>query len=92
MNMTPSASSLAGRLGVPKLRVPLWPTPMPSTARPGASRSIDAIEAAAMAGCRVTRLVTHTATRARRTFSARIVVATQGSIAMPGVSAMPIMS
>jgi hypothetical protein len=65
---------------------------MPSTARPGARRSTEAIEAAAIAGWRVTRLVTHTATRARRTCSARIVVATQGSIAMPGVSAMPTMS
>src|SRR5215470_1117323 len=81
---TPSASSLAGRLGAPRLRVPLWPTPMPSTARPGASRSTDAIDAAATAGWRVTRLVTQTATRARRVPSASNVVATQGSIAMPG--------
>ena len=37
--------------------MPLWPTPIPSTERPGASRSTDAIEAAATAGWRVTRLV-----------------------------------
>ena len=72
--------------------MPLWPTPTPSTVRPGASRSTDAIEAAATAGWRVTRFVTQTATRARCVSVARSVVATQGSIAMPGVSAMPTMS
>src|SRR6185369_5912065 len=80
MNATPSARAPAGRLAVPRFRVPLWPTPIPSTARPGASRSTDAIEAAATAGWRVTRLVTQTETRARRVSEARSVVATHGSI------------
>src|SRR5213594_4355663 len=65
-NTTPSASSLAGRVGAPRFRVPLWPTPMPSRARPGARRLTDAIDAADTAGCRVTRFVTQTATRALR--------------------------
>src|SRR5262249_3659228 len=91
-NTTPSASSAAGRLGAPTFRVPLWPTPMPSTARPGARSSIDAIEAADTAGWRVTRLLTHTATRPGRVGAAPSVVATHGSIALPGVSAIPTMS
>src|SRR6058998_2708204 len=82
MNATPSASSAAGRLGAPRFRVPLWPTPMPSRTRLGARRLTDAIDAADTAGCRVTRFVTHIATLARRVPAARSVVATQGSIAL----------
>ena len=77
---------------MPRLRVPLWPAPMPSTQRPSARRSSEAIEAAETAGWRVTRFVTQSATRARSHASATIVAATHGSIALPGVSAMPIMS
>jgi len=43
--------------------VPLWPAPMPSTARPFETWSSDAIAAALTAGCRVSRLVTQSATR-----------------------------
>ena len=89
MNVTPSSSSEDAGLGTPRFRVPLWPTPMPSTARPGASRSSDAIEAADTAGCRVARFVTQSATRARRVSAATSVAATHGSIALPGVSAIP---
>ena len=48
--------------------------------------------AAVTAGWRVTRFVTHTATFGRLVCSATSVAATQGSMALPGVSATPIMS
>ena len=86
-----SSSSTAERR-TPTFRVPLCPAPMPRIARPGAIRSSEGIAAAETAGCRVTRLVTHSATSARLVACAAIVAATQGSIALPGVSAMPIMS
>jgi len=65
---------------------------MPSTARPFDTWSSEATAAAVIAGCRVSRLVTQTATRARRETRATIAADTQGSMAFPGVSAMPIMA
>ncbi len=61
-------------------------------ARPGASRSSEAIAAADTAGWREARFVTQSAMRARAVTSATIVAAIHGSIALPGVSAMPIMA
>ena len=92
MNVTPSARSLARDFCSPTFFVPLWPAPMPSTARPFETWSSEAIAAALTAGCRVRRLVTQSATRARREARATIAADTQGSIALPGVSAMPIMA
>src|SRR5262249_27584941 len=51
-NTRPSASSAAGRVGAPRFPVPLWPTPMRSTGRPGARSWIEAIEAADTGGWR----------------------------------------
>jgi hypothetical protein len=65
---------------------------MPSSARPFDTWSSEAIAAAVTAGWRVRRLVTHSAIRARRDARATIVADTHGSIALPGVSAMPIMA
>ena len=65
---------------------------MPSTARPLEIWSSEAIAPALTEGCRVRRLVTQSATRARREARATNAADTQGSIALPGVSAMPIMA
>ena len=92
MSVTPSARAAGDELFVPRFFVPLWPAPTPRTARPCESRSSDAIAAAVTAGWRVTRLVTHSATFGRVVCSATSVAATQGSRALPGVSATPIMS
>ncbi len=50
------------------------------------------MDAAETDGCRDSRLVTQSAIRVFFTIRAVIAVATHGSIALPGVSAMPIMS
>ena len=92
MKWAPAASSPTRERPSPILRVPLCPVPRPRIARPGANRSSEAIAAAEVAGWRDSRLLTQSAMRARRVFSATIVAATHGSIALPGVSAMPIMS
>src|SRR5439155_1297537 len=92
MTVTPSASAAADEPFTPRFLVPLWPAPTPRTARPRESRSSDAMAAAVTAGWRVTRFVTHTATFGRLVCSATSVAATQGSMALPGVSATPIMS
>ena len=92
MKVTPSASSFARDFGSPTFLVPLCPAPMPSTARPFEMWSSEAIAAALIAGCRVMRLVTQSATRARRATRATIAADTHGSMAFPGVSAMPIMA
>ena len=92
MKRIPSFNSPRLELGKPRFRVPLCPAPSPSTIRPGASRSNDETAAAETAGWRDERLVTQSAIRDRRTSRATIVAATHGSIALPGVSAMPIMS
>jgi hypothetical protein len=52
----------------------------------------EATAAALTAGWRVRRLVTHSAIRVRREASATPAAETQGSIAFPGVSAMPIIA
>ncbi len=88
----PSARSRIVDRPSPRLRVPLCPLPRPRIVRPGARRSSEAIAAAKTAGWRDSRLVTHNAIRARSTVCATIVAATHGSIALPGVSAMPIRS
>jgi len=92
MKVTPSASSCARDFASPMFMVPLCPAPMPSTARPFARWSREAIAAALTAGWRLMRLVTQMATRARRQARATIAADTQGSMALPGVSAMPIMA
>jgi len=92
MKVVPAASSPIRERPSPILRVPLCPVPRPRIARPGASRSSEAIAAADAAGCRDSRLLTQSATRARPVSCAIIVAATHGSIALPGVSAMPTMS
>jgi hypothetical protein len=92
MKVTPSASSRAFERGSPTFLVPLWPAPMPSTARPPEMWSSEAMAAALTAGWRVSRLVTHSARRARRDARATTAADTQGSMALPGVSAMPIMA
>src|SRR2546422_4011232 len=92
MTVPPSASAGADEPFTPRFLVPLWPAPTPRTARPRESRSSDAMAAAVTAGWRVTRFVTHTATFGRLVCSATSVAATQGSMALPGVSATPIMS
>src|SRR5215831_11481749 len=86
MKVTPSASSFARDFGSPTFLVPLCPAPMPSTARPFETWSSEAIAAALIAGCRVSRLVTQSATRARRDARATMAADTQGSMAFPGVS------
>lgn len=88
----PASSSATLPIPSPRLRVPLWPVPMPSTVRPGASNSSEPAAAAVAAGCRDLRFVTHWAIRGRSVASASIVAATHGSIAFPGVSATPTMS
>src|SRR6266700_4201581 len=72
MNVTPSANSLARDFGNPTFLVPLCPAPMPSTARPFETWSSEAIAAALTAGCRVSRLVTQSATRALGELLAKI--------------------
>jgi len=54
--------------------------------------SSEAIAAALTAGCRVRRLVTQSATRVCCEARATIAADTHGSIAFPGVSAMPIIA
>src|SRR5215471_11901954 len=65
---------------------------MPSTLRPPETTSTEAAADAVTEGCRVTRLVTHVARRTREVAAAARVMATHGSMALPGVSAMPTMS
>ncbi len=92
MNVTPSRSASAFDPPTPRFFVPLLPAPMPSTARPPLSTSIEAIAAAVVAGWREVRLVTHSATCGCFVCSASSAALTHGSIALPGVSATPIMS
>jgi hypothetical protein len=92
MKVTPSASSSARDFGSPTFLVPPVAAPMPSTARPFETWSSDAIAAALTAGRRVRRLVTEMAIRVRRDARATIAAETQGSMALPGVSATPIMA
>jgi hypothetical protein len=80
------------RLARPTFLVPLCPAPMPSTARPFDIWSSEAIAAALTAGWRVNRLVTQSATRVCREARATSVADTHGSMALPGVSAMPIIA
>src|SRR5215469_18339927 len=65
---------------------------MPSTLRPPETTSTDAAADAVTEGCRVTRLVTHVASGMCEVTEAAKVMATHGSMALPGVSAMPTMS
>src|SRR5215831_7074930 len=65
---------------------------MPSTLRPPETTSTEAAADAVTEGWRVTRLVTHVARRTREVTAAARVMATHGSMALPGVSAMPTMS
>ncbi len=60
--------------------------------RPPEARSTDAAADAVMDGWRLTRLVTQVASRTRDVAETASVIATHGSIALPGVSAMPTMS
>jgi len=60
--------------------------------RPPEERSTDAAAEAVMDGWRVTRFVTQVASRTREVAEAASVMATHGSMALPGVSAMPTMS
>src|SRR5690349_14416955 len=85
----PGASSDARVGAPPTLATPLWPAPIPRMVRPPAAASTDAAAEAVMDGCRVTRLVTHVARRTREVAPAAMVMATHGSSALPGVSAMP---
>ena len=62
----PFRELVRARLRQPDILVPLCPAPMPSTARPPETWSSEAIAAALTAGCRVSRLVTQSATRAAR--------------------------
>ncbi len=88
-NAMPSRRSAALLRAPPTLVTPLCPAPMPRMVRPSAAASTEAAAEAVMAGCRVTRLVTHVASRTRDVAAAAIVMATHGSRALPGVSAMP---
>jgi hypothetical protein len=92
MKVTPSARSFAFDLARPTFLVPLCPAPMPSTARPFDTWSSEAIAAALTAGCRVRMLLTQIATRVFWEARATIVADTHGSMALPGVSAMPIIA
>src|SRR5215831_1457656 len=65
---------------------------MPSTLRPPETTSTEAAADAVTEGWRVTRLVTHVARRTREVTAAARAMATHGSMALPGVSAMPTMS
>src|SRR5229473_339362 len=80
----------AARVGAPPtLATPLCPAPIPRMVRPPAARSTEAAAEAVIDGWRVTRLVTHVASRTREVAAAARVMATHGSSALPGVSAMP---
>ena len=88
-NVMPSPRS-AARVGAPPtLATPLCPAPIPRMVRPPAATSTEAAAEAVMEGCRVTRLVTQVARRTREVAAAAMVMATHGSSALPGVSAMP---
>src|SRR5207247_3099270 len=76
----------------PPLAPPLCPEPTPRMVRPPEAASTDAAAEAVMAGWRVTRFVTHVASRTREVAEAASVIAIHGSMALPGVSAMPTMS
>ena len=76
----------------PMLATPLCPAPMPRMVRPPEARSAEAAAEAVMDGWRVTRFVTHVASRTRVVAAMASVMATHGSMALPGVSAIPTMS
>src|SRR5262249_11038491 len=90
--MRPSRSDEGSAGALPTFATPLCPAPMPSTLGPPETTSTDAAADAVTEGCRVTRLVTHVARRTREVTAAARVMATHGSMALPGVSAMPTMS
>src|SRR5262249_17548720 len=90
--MRPSRSDEGPAGALPTFATPLCPAPMPSTLRLPETTSTDAAADAVTEGCRVTRLVTHVASRMREVAEAAMVMATHGSMALPGVSAMPTMS
>ena len=88
-NASPSRRSEA-RLGAPPtLATPLCPAPTPRMVRPPAAASTEAAAEAVIDGWRVTRLVTQVAIATRDVAAAARVMATHGSSALPGVSAMP---
>ena len=88
-NARPSRRS-AARLGAPPtLATPLCPAPTPRMVRPPAAASTEAAAEAVIDGWRVTRLVTQVASATRDVAAAASVMATHGSSALPGVSAMP---
>src|SRR5215467_496982 len=88
----PSRKTLGPVGAAPTLATPLCPEPTPRMVRPPEAMSTDAAADAVMAGWRVTRFVTHVASRTREVAEAASVIATHGSMALPGVSAMPTMS